>query len=101
MSIDRRLSVASERSFLQTMARRTTTRTEADAFGSALRELRTKIGVSQMKLALDAEIDRAFVGHMERGTKTPTLRTIMKLSRALGISSSVLLERTEYHLARK
>lgn len=83
------------------MIRRTTIKTEAGAFGQALREIRSEVGLSQMRLALDAEIDRAFVGHMERGTKSPGLKTILKLAQALGVSSSVLLERTEHHLGRK
>ena len=83
------------------MVRRNPIRTEAVAFGQALRELRAKAGLSQMRLALDAEIDRAFVGHMERGTKSPGLKTILQLARALGISAAMLIERAEHHLNGK
>jgi transcriptional regulator with XRE-family HTH domain len=51
--------------------------------GWNLRRLRVMRGISQDELALRAEIERAYVGHLERGTKNATLLTIEKLAAAL------------------
>ena len=40
--------------------------------------------ISQDDLALNADIERAYVGHMERGKKNPTVVTLDKLAKALG-----------------
>ena len=51
--------------------------------GWNLRRLRVMRGISQDELALRAEVERAYVGHLERGTKNATLLTIEKLATAL------------------
>lgn len=48
-----------------------------------LRRLRLSRRISQDDLALAANIERAYVGHLERGGKNPTVVTLEKLSRAL------------------
>ena len=48
-----------------------------------LRLLRVAKGVSQDDLALSAGIERAYVGHLERGSKNPTIETLEKLAIAL------------------
>ncbi|MCA0275572.1 MAG: helix-turn-helix domain-containing protein [Proteobacteria bacterium] len=48
-----------------------------------LRLLRVAKGVSQDDLALSAGIERAYVGHLERGSKNPTIETLEKLAVAL------------------
>ncbi|WP_370627089.1 helix-turn-helix transcriptional regulator [Pseudochrobactrum sp. Wa41.01b-1] len=40
--------------------------------------------ISQEELALLAGVERAYVGHIERGKKNPTILTIEKLVVALG-----------------
>jgi len=67
----------------------------AKAFGQAVRRVRLEKGVSQEDLAAIADIERAHMGRIERGEKTPTLRLILKISRALNISSAVLMTETE------
>ncbi len=51
--------------------------------GWNLRRLRVMRGISQDELALQADVERAYVGHLERGTKNATLLTIEKLAAAL------------------
>jgi transcriptional regulator with XRE-family HTH domain len=51
--------------------------------GWNLRRLRVMRGISQDELALRAEVERAYVGHLERGTKNATLLTVEKLAAAL------------------
>jgi transcriptional regulator with XRE-family HTH domain len=48
-----------------------------------LRRLRVANNISQDELALRAEVERAYVGHLERATKNPTIETLERLSSAL------------------
>ena len=59
----------------------------ASAFGRVLREQRETRGISQEDLALSADVDRSFVSQMERGIRQPTLTTLVKLCRALGVAA--------------
>ena len=65
------------------------------AFGRVLREQRGTAGLSQEALALSADVDRTFVSQMERGIRQPTLTTLCKLAKALGMQPSTLVARTE------
>lgn len=73
----------------------------SQAFGQAAREIRKERGLSQEQAALDGGIDRAYYGHIERGTKSATLRTIWKMAAALGVQPSALFARAEQILAAK
>jgi transcriptional regulator with XRE-family HTH domain len=74
--------------------------TLSQAFGLALREARIAHKLSQDELALEAGIDRAYFGHIERATKSPTLKTIEKLTVALQIRPSKLFRRAEQIIAQ-
>jgi transcriptional regulator with XRE-family HTH domain len=67
----------------------------SQAFGRVLRTLRQERGMSQEALALEANIQRNFVSLIERGHNQPTITTIFKLSAALGIRPSALVEQVE------
>lgn len=54
--------------------------------GSRIRYFRHLRKLSQEQLALQAGINPAFLGHLERGLKSPTITTLDKLTRALDIS---------------
>lgn len=60
------------------------------AFGKRVAQLRKDAGYSQEKFAFKCDIDRTYVGTIERGEKSPTLITIQKIADALGISKSEL-----------
>ena len=47
-------------------------------------------GLSQEQLAVDASVDRTYVGGLERGTVNPSLAIIDRLARALSIHVSEL-----------
>lgn len=49
-----------------------------------LKRIRVRHGVSQEKLALDADVDRSYVGRLERGEENPTLEVLERLAKALG-----------------
>lgn len=70
----------------------------AQAFGAAVRALRTEQGVAQETLANLANIERSHMGKIERGEHMPTLAIILKIARALGCSSADLMTATEHRL---
>jgi transcriptional regulator with XRE-family HTH domain len=67
----------------------------SQAFGKAVSEVRIELGLSQEDAALASGIDRAYFGHIERATKSPTLKTVWKVADALKVQPSELLRRTE------
>jgi len=56
-----------------------------------LRRWRVARGVSQEQLAVDANVDRSYVGRLERAIENPTILLLEKLSRALSIEIQELL----------
>ena len=58
--------------------------------GSRIRYFRKLKGWSQETLALQAEMNPAFLGHLERGLKSPTVKTLEKIACALDISMAEL-----------
>jgi transcriptional regulator with XRE-family HTH domain len=58
-----------------------------------LRRLRVKRGLSQENLAYDAEVDRSYVGGLERGTENPTVDVLDRLAATLGVPLSELFKR--------
>lgn len=65
--------------------------TVISSFGLALRQLRIQRGWSQELLAGRAELNRSYVGEIERGEVVVSLLTLEKLALALGISMTTLL----------
>jgi transcriptional regulator with XRE-family HTH domain len=61
------------------------------ALGEAIRRTRLEQGMSQEKLALLAEVDRSYVGRVERGDNNVALLTLIKLADALQVNASDLL----------
>lgn len=62
------------------------------AFGKRVAELRKNAGYSQEQFAFKCKVDRTYMGTIERGEKSPTLNTIVKISNALGITKSELFD---------
>ena len=54
--------------------------------GLRIREFRQQAGLTQEKLAWAAGIAPAFLGQVERGVKSPTVKTLDKIAGALHIS---------------
>jgi transcriptional regulator with XRE-family HTH domain len=53
-----------------------------------LRRRRVERGLSQEKLAVDAQLDRTYVSSLERGLENPTVSVLDKLAGALSIAPS-------------
>ncbi len=70
-------------------------RTAEELFGIALGELGAERGLSQEALALESGYHPTYIGQLERGKKSPSLRTIVSLSEVLGIYPSEIVQRYE------
>ncbi len=70
-----------------------------DSFGAAVRHLREAQGWSQELLAEKADLNRSYLGEVERGKVIPSLATAAKLAAALEISLSRLLSHCEQQAA--
>lgn len=67
---------------------------EQRAFGARVRYLRLKAGHSQEELADLCELDRTYIGGIERGERNPSLKNILRIAGALGVSTALLFEQT-------
>ena len=65
------------------------------AFGDAVRTLRRQRGLSQERLAEEADIHRTYIGDVERGQRNIALVNIDKIARALGIALPTLMALVE------
>ena len=61
-------------------------------FGSRVRELRLEMDLSQEKFAAKCDLDRTYLGSVERGERNIALRNIEKIAKAFKISLSELTE---------
>ncbi len=57
----------------------------ARRFGSRLRELRRKAGLSQLALSLESGCHVSFISALETGNRQPSLMTLRKLAGGLGV----------------
>lgn len=60
--------------------------------GKNVRAFRYKLGISQERLALIAELDRTYVGAIERGERNVSIVNLVKLARALECRTEKLTE---------
>jgi transcriptional regulator with XRE-family HTH domain len=65
------------------------------SLGDAIRRTRQARGISQEALALLAEVDRSYVGRVERGDNNVALLTLVKLAAALQISVAKLMKEAQ------
>jgi transcriptional regulator with XRE-family HTH domain len=61
------------------------------ALGAEIRRARAGIGLSQEALAVDAGLDRSYMGGIERGEHNITIMNIVKIAVALKVKPSTLL----------
>jgi transcriptional regulator with XRE-family HTH domain len=68
----------SERAYLKSM-------------GNQIRAFRTAVGLSQEKLAFACDLDRTYIGSVERGERNISILNLKKIANALNTKLSVLL----------
>jgi ribosome-binding protein aMBF1 (putative translation factor) len=61
------------------------------ALGDAIRRIRLEKDISQEKLALLADVDRSYVGSVERGDNNVAVLTLKRLADALQITVTELM----------
>lgn len=60
-------------------------------FGDRIRDIRKRQKLSQESLALTCELDRTYIGGVERGERNISLVNICKIAEALGVDPKELL----------
>ena len=65
---------------------------EAQKLGRNLKRIRKEKGISQGDIVRSLGMDRAFISNIENGKTNPTLATIAKLAKAVGVSIEELIK---------
>jgi transcriptional regulator with XRE-family HTH domain len=63
--------------------------------GDELRRARRNAGLTQEQLAAKADISREYVSQLERDRQSPTVDTLLRVCRILGVSPSQIIESIE------
>jgi transcriptional regulator with XRE-family HTH domain len=75
--------------------------TDAELFGQRVRELREKRAISQEKLAQASGLTTSFVSTVERGQKTPSLTSVLKIALGLKVNAGELMTGFTFDVIRK
>jgi transcriptional regulator with XRE-family HTH domain len=62
------------------------------ALGKRIREERLKLRLTQEKLAEDVDVSSSYIGQVERGEKSVTLDTLVRITRRLSVTVDYLLK---------
>jgi len=65
---------------------------EAQKLGQNLKRIRTGKGISQGDIVRKLGMPKSFVSNIENGKTNPTLATIAKLAKAVGVSIEELMK---------
>jgi transcriptional regulator with XRE-family HTH domain len=60
-------------------------------FGKKLKEIRLKKKLSQGDIARTLNVHRSYISGLERGRRNPSLLTVQKVAKALGINAKDLI----------
>ena len=64
---------------------------EVIQFGKKLREVRLKKNLSQGDIARILGVHRSYISGLERGRRNPSLLTVQKIAKALGVNVNKLI----------
>ena len=81
------------------MNEKTRASTLVQRLGIGVRQLREARGWSQERLAENSNLNRSYIGEIERGCVIASLLTVEKLALALNVSPSALVTRGEELMA--
>lgn len=65
--------------------------------GENIRQIRKKQQLSQEALALEADLDRTYIGGIERGERNVAVINLCRIAKVLKVKPSKLLEGVYYH----
>lgn len=65
---------------------------ESEKLGKNLKRIRTVKGISQGQIGRTIEVDKSFISNIENGKTNPTLSTIAKIAKAVGVSVGELMK---------
>ncbi len=63
-----------------------------EQIGNRIRELRIEADLSQEKLAFSCDLDRTYIGSVERGERNISVLNLSKIAKALKIKTTELLD---------
>lgn len=69
--------------------------------GPLLRKARIHAGLTQERLAFEAQVDRTYISQLEHDKKSPTVAMLFRICLALNASPSRLIAELEAELARR
>ena len=64
-------------------------------FGEVVRKRRRELGLSQEELGFRSGLHRTYISEIERGLKSPSLRAMIGIAKALDTQVSALMMQTE------
>ncbi len=64
--------------------------------GERIAQLRKAKNLSQQKFSYEAEIERSYLTHIEKGRKNISIDTLLKITKALGISLKDFFDSKEF-----
>lgn len=65
---------------------------ESERLGENLKRIRTAKNISQGEISRILGVDKSFVSNIENGKTNPTLATIAKIAKAVGVSVGELMK---------
>ena len=66
-----------------------------ELFGQVLRQFRKEKVLSQEELGFESGYHRTYISLLERGKKSPSLKTIFQLAKELNVEPSDIIERVQ------
>lgn len=66
------------------------------AIGERIAKLRKAKNLSQQKFSYEAEIERSYLTHVEKGRKNISVETLLKITKALDISLKDFFDSKEF-----
>lgn len=65
---------------------------ELNKLGQLIRSKRERQGLTQLELAEKSNVDRNYIGMLERGERNPSYLSLQKIAKGLGIPVNQLIE---------
>ena len=66
-----------------------------EAFGRNVARIREQKGLTQDSLVEKADLDRTYLSGIERGVRNPSIKTVLRIAKALEVSVGKLVEGVE------